>query len=156
MSSPLSLRPSSTASRIVARALFALALIGAGATRASATAPERPRDRSDARAIVPFHLRLEKSEPAKGDALAASPTVIRLWFSLAPEMAVTAVKLADADGKPVTLSAPRRGTGAKDPVEVDIPQKLAAGSYTVSWKTSSKDGHPVTGDFTFTVTGGAK
>jgi methionine-rich copper-binding protein CopC len=99
----------------------------------------------------PFHLRLQKSAPAKGEVLLAAPKVVQLWFSLPPEMAVTAIKLAAADGKAITVSAPRRGTGAKDPVEADIKQALAAGSYTVSWKTSSKDGHPITGDFAFTV-----
>lgn len=100
---------------------------------------------------APFHLRLEKSEPSKGAVLDASPTVIRLFFSLPPEMAVTAIKLSDAADNAITLSAPRRGAGAKDPVEADVKQALAAGTYTVSWKTSSKDGHPIKGDFTFTV-----
>ena len=35
-----------------------------------------------------------------------------------------------------------------------MKQALAAGTYTVSWKTSSKDGHPIKGDFTFTVKAG--
>ena len=55
---------------------------------------------------APFHLRLEKSEPSKGAVLDASPTVIRLFFSLPPEMAVTAIKLSDAADNAITLSAP--------------------------------------------------
>ena len=39
-------------------------------------------------------------------------------------------------------------------MSADVKQALAAGSYTVSWKTSSKDGHPIKGDFTFTVKAG--
>lgn len=104
---------------------------------------------------APFHLRLEKSEPAKDETLAAAPKAIRLWFSLPPEMAVTAVKLSDANGNPVALAAPTRGSGAKDPVESAIQGAIAAGTYTVSWKTSSKDGHPIRGDFSFTVKGSA-
>lgn len=104
---------------------------------------------------APFHLRLEKSSPTNGEALTAAPTVIRLWFSLAPEMAVTSIKLTDASGKAVTLSAPRRGSAAKDPVEADVAGALAAGTYTVAWKTSSKDGHPIKGTFSFTVKAGA-
>ena len=104
---------------------------------------------------APFHLRLEKSEPSKDEALASAPKVIRLWFSLPPEMAVTGIKLADANGNPVALGAPTRGSGAKDPVESAIQGALAAGSYTVSWKTSSKDGHPIRGDFMFSVKGPA-
>lgn len=118
----------------------------------------RPAQAEPVRVVAPsapFHLRLEKSEPTKDEALSAAPKVIRLWFSLPPEMAVTAVKLADANGNPITLAAPTRGTGAKDPVESVIQGALVAGSYTVSWKTSSKDGHPIRGDFTFSVKGPA-
>lgn len=132
--------------RVVA---FAVLLVAAGgATAPVASAPLPLID-------APFHLRLEKSSPSQGEALAAAPTVIRLWFSLAPEMAVTSIKLTDATGKAITLSAPRRGSAAKDPVEADVTAALAAGSYTVAWKTSSKDGHPIKGTFSFTVKAGA-
>jgi methionine-rich copper-binding protein CopC len=36
-------------------------------------------------------------------------------------------------------------------VLVAVEEPLAAGKYTVSWKTASSDMHPVTGDFSFTV-----
>jgi len=101
-----------------------------------------------------LHLRLEKSEPAKAAVLAAPPTAIRLWYSLPPELPVTTVKLASADGTAITLSKPKRGSGAKDPVVVDITHPLVAGDYVVSWKTSSKDGHRISGDFSFTVKAG--
>lgn len=101
-----------------------------------------------------MHLRLEKSDPAKGAALGTPPTAIRLWFSLPPELSVTAVKLSAAGGIVVKLSKPERGEGAKDPVIVNITHPLAPGDYTVSWKTSSKDGHPISGDFGFTVKAG--
>lgn len=101
-----------------------------------------------------LHLRLEKSEPARGAVLATPPTAIRLWYSLPPELSVTAVKLASADGTAITLSKPTRGSGAKDPVSVNITHPLAPGGYVVSWKTSSKDGHPISGDFSFTVKAG--
>lgn len=102
-----------------------------------------------------FHLRLTKSEPAKDQAVAA-PSVIRLWFSLAPELAVTSIKLSDASGTSVALSAVRRANAAGAPVEADVTQALAPGRYTVTWKTSSRDGHPIKGDFTFTVRAGAQ
>lgn len=122
-------------------------IASAGMRPASAATPPA----SAPRLATPFHLRLEKSEPASGESLASPPKSIRLFFSLPPEMAVTAVKLSDADGNAVALAAPTRGAGAKDPVESVIQGKVAAGSYTVSWKTSSKDGHPIKGDFSFSV-----
>ncbi len=117
-----------------------------GVASASGAVPERG---------VAFHLRLTKSEPAR-DQVVSAPTAIRLWFSMAPELAVTTIKLADAAGTAVALSAVRRGSGAGASVEADVAQSLAPGRYTVTWKTSSKDGHPMKGDFTFTVRAGAK
>lgn len=107
-------------------------------------------------AVPVFHLRLEKSDPADGATLSSPPKVIRLWFSLPPELAVTTIKLADAKGNPVTLAAPQRGAGAKDPVEGAVQGTLADGVYSVAWKTSSKDGHPIKGSFSFTVKGGGR
>lgn len=101
--------------------------------------------------IAPFHLHLEKSEPSKDEVLQQAPTVIRLWYSMPPELAVTAVKLTRADGAAITTAAPHRGKDGATAVEVEIKQPLPAGSYMVKWKTASKDGHPVTGDFAFTV-----
>lgn len=100
-----------------------------------------------------LHVRLTKSEPAK-DQTVPAPTTIRLWFSLAPEMAVTTVTLADASGKSVALSRAHRTNADGAPVEADIRQALAPGRYTVEWKTSSRDGHPMKGAFSFTVRSG--
>ncbi len=86
--------------------------------------------------------------------MTSPPSVVRLWYSLPPELAVTVVKISRADGALVTTAAPRRGKVA-GAVEVDIKQPLAVGSYVVTWKTSSKDGHPVSGDFAFSIKGGA-
>lgn len=148
-------RPARSSRRVTARvaalSVVALAIFSSSAASArdvnTSARPSTP-------ALAAFHLRLAKSEPSKDAELATAPTAIHLWFSLPPEMAVTTVKLADADGKPVTLSKPHRGSGASDPVDVDITGALHAGSYVVSWKTASKDGHPVTGDFSFTVKAG--
>ncbi len=132
--------------RVVALAVALVVMSGAAAPLPSAPLPS---------VDAPFHLRLEKSSPSEGEALTTSPKVIRLWFSMAPEMAVTSIKLADANGKAITLAAPRRGSAAKDPVEAEVTGALAAGTYTVAWKTSSKDGHPIKGTFSFSVKAGA-
>jgi methionine-rich copper-binding protein CopC len=137
--------PRSVAIRAIAVSVALVAFPGADRI-ASASLPA---------AVAPFHLRLEKSVPAQGAVLAAPPAVISLWFSLPPEMAVTTVKLADASGKAIAVSAPRRGNTAKDPVVVDITSPLAQGSYTVSWKTSSRDGHAIKGTIAFGVKAGA-
>jgi copper transport protein len=138
------------AQRIGAAAVALLALSSVGATPLAAPPPaDEPADERL------LHLRLEKSEPATGAVLGASPSVIRLWYSLPPELAVTVVRLTRADGNTIPLGALRRGRGASDPVETDVKQPLPNGSYTVSWKTSSRDGHPIRGEFKFAVKGAA-
>lgn len=103
-----------------------------------------------ARAEAPFHLRLVKSEPAKGDTI-ASPRTLRLWFSEPATLAVTSVKLKGADGKEVALAKPTFSGDPKQPVEAAVTGALAAGVYSLSYKTASKDMHPITGEFTFVV-----
>ncbi len=97
-----------------------------------------------------MHLKLVRSEPAK-DAAVASPTHLRLWFSLKPAMTITTVKLTSASDVAVPLGKPTFDVDVKQPVEVTVDQPLAPGSYVVSWKTASSDMHPVTGDYRFTV-----
>lgn len=103
-----------------------------------------------ASAFPAFHLRLTRSEPAK-DATVAAPKVIRLWFSESPTLAVTSVKLAGPGGTEVVLGKPSHAGDASQPIEAAVPGALAAGRYTVTYKTASKDMHPVSGDFAFTV-----
>ncbi|MBC7895914.1 MAG: copper resistance protein CopC [Cytophagaceae bacterium] len=126
--------------RTVSRAaLGALLIAGAGAWIA-------PTVRAEAR----FHLRLVKSEPTKGDTV-ASPKVLRLWFSERATLAVTSVKLKGADGKDVELAKPTFTGDTKQPVEAAVTGALGAGVYSLSYKTASKDMHPITGEFTFVV-----
>lgn len=143
----------SLSDRFALRSLAAVALAGTvvGATGAFARPVAHGAPLGASRSTAPFHLHLEKSEPAKDQVLPQAPTVIRLWYSMPPELAVTAVKLRRADGAAITTAAPHRGKDGATAVEVEIKQPLPAGSYVVNWKTASKDGHPVTGDFAFTV-----
>lgn len=95
------------------------------------------------------HLELTKSVPAKDTALAASPAEIRLWFSQATELSISRIQLTAADGTEVELgevaSAPENALVAA------VLSPLDAGTYEVAWRTSSGDGHPIRGTFTFTV-----
>lgn len=98
------------------------------------------------------HLALVKSTPMADSAVAKAPSEITLWFSESVELGVTRVRLAGPDATPVKLGALRR-TGTAEPLAIsaDLTGALANGSYTVSWSTSSKDGHAVRGTFKFTV-----
>lgn len=99
------------------------------------------------------HTKLVRSTPAAGETLSASPKSLALWFSEKVPLKVTTVKLT-GQGGPVTLGAPSRDdTTADAPVVLTISAPLAPGKYTVAWSVAGDDGHPVKGNFAFTVAG---
>ena len=98
---------------------------------------------------APFHLHLLKSVPAANAAMPAAPEAIRLWFSQPPELAVTSVKVTGPGSAAIPLAP--LAAGDSDLVVAPVKGKLAAGAYTVAWRTMAKDGHVARGTFAFTV-----
>jgi hypothetical protein len=98
-----------------------------------------------------FHLGLKRSEPAKDAIVTKAPTAITLWFTERPELAVTTISLLDANSAKVVLAPPRLDVADGATVIADVKGGLPPGVYRVQWKTSSHDGHPVRGEFAFTV-----
>ena len=96
------------------------------------------------------HLRLERSAPAT-DTTVSTPAEIRLWFSQATQEDATSIRLVDGDGELVELGdvTPAEGRTVHF---ASVSGPLAAGSYTVAWRTMAADGHVVRGDFSFAVT----
>lgn len=100
-------------------------------------------------AAVATHLKLTRSVPAADAELADSPADIRLWFSQSPELAVSRITLHGPDGA-VELGKVER-VPDEDVLFAVVPGVLVAGKYEVSWRTSSGDGHPIRGEFGFSV-----
>jgi methionine-rich copper-binding protein CopC len=94
------------------------------------------------------HTTLTSSDPAKG-ATVTSPAQIRLTF--ADPVRFTGVVVTDARGG-------HHESGKSQAVDNHVTEAvagpLAAGAYTVGWRVVAPDGHPVTGEFRFTVKGG--
>jgi hypothetical protein len=95
------------------------------------------------------HDVLLRTEPSDGAVLDTPPTQVRLTFG----------QQALSIGTRVAVSGPS-GPIAAPPVEVvgsyvtqPLPTGLPAGRYTVLWRVTSADGHPVSGRFTFSATG---
>lgn len=99
-----------------------------------------------------MHLKLEKSEPVADASVAASPAAIHLWYNQDPQVKLTTVKLTGPAGalelKPVAVV-----DGDARHLSAPVGTTLAAGRYTVGWRTLAKDGHVVSGEFGFTITG---
>jgi len=97
------------------------------------------------------HAHLKRSEPAAGSKVATSPQLIRLWFSERPELSMTFISLKDANGKDVLLTGLQEDPTDLLAVSVHVSRSLAAGRYTVAWRTAASDGHPSHGTFGFVV-----
>lgn len=97
----------------------------------------------------PLHLALERSEPADKSRQAVSPQRISLWFTAKPQLVFSRIALTGPSGG-VTLDTIVADTG--NVLHARIPRALMTGDYTVAWQTASADGHPIRGQFTFSVT----
>jgi methionine-rich copper-binding protein CopC len=90
--------------------------------------------------------------PADGAVLNTPPTQVRLTFaeqalSIGTRMRVT------GPGGIVVSTAPVQVVGSH--VTQPLAPALPRGGYTVLWRVTSADGHPVSGSFTFTVSASA-
>ena len=93
------------------------------------------------------HASLVKTDPAEGQVLAESPRVARLTFDETVSATAGGVQMYDARGKPVESKPSARDTV----LTVDVPDTLDEGTYVISWRVVSADGHPVAGALTFSV-----
>ena len=101
--------------------------------------------------FVCAHLALEASSP-KGDAtVTASPETVTLWFTEAPQMAGTSVRLLPRGGEPLDLEPATAKEDDQSVVVLDVSETLADGDYEVMWRAMARDGHTIRGDFGFTV-----
>ena len=101
--------------------------------------------------LVP-HTALKRSEPAADSRHAAPPARVSLWFTGEPQLAFSRIRLRGPAGD-IPLDTIVADTGQA--LHARIPSRLDPGAYRVVWQTASADGHPIRGEFTFTVTGAA-
>lgn len=96
------------------------------------------------------HDELVSSDPAADTSLDALPAALTLTFSgeLATDPGATELQVSDASGAVLSAGDPVvEGTVVTQPLS-----GAASGPVTVLWKVVSSDGHPISGEFGFTVT----
>jgi copper resistance protein C len=96
------------------------------------------------------HDELVSTDPAADSAVASLPDELTLTFSgeLATDPAATELQITDADGTDLADGEPViDGTLLAQPLA-----GAASGEVTVLWKVVSSDGHPISGEFAFSVT----
>jgi copper resistance protein C len=95
------------------------------------------------------HDGLVGTSPAAGATVAEAPDALELDFAGEPLPLGTLVAVTGPDGSPVSSGdAQIRGTTVVQPID----DAAEAGTYRVEWRSTSSDGHPLSGTFDFTVT----
>lgn len=96
------------------------------------------------------HDELVSTDPAADSTVDILPAHLTLTFSEAidPTEGATEMLVTDAAGTTLAAGAPT----VEDNVLTQPLEGAASGLVTVLWKVVSSDGHPTSGEFTFTVT----
>lgn len=98
------------------------------------------------------HNSLASTDPADGATVAVAPAVVTLTFDEPAQALGSQIRVTGPDGAVVS-------TGdvvlSGSTVAEHLVDARPAGTYTVAWRITSTDGHPVSGSFTFTATGAA-
>lgn len=95
------------------------------------------------------HDRLESTNPADGSTVEVAPASVDLTMSSSPLALGTLVEVTGPDGVVSTGEAQIVDDTVSQPLDDSRP----AGDYSVAWRVTSSDGHPISGTFTFSATG---
>ncbi len=131
-------RTPTTPLAIVAALVAVLGLLGTSAGLATSAAA---------------HDALTGSTPADGTTVAAPPASVDLTFTQPPlgigaEVQVTGPDGVVVNGGDLTIT----DTTVSQPLADGLP----AGTYAVAWRVTSSDGHPISGELTFTAEAGTE
>lgn len=119
--------------RRLAVVVAAAALVVGGATAASA------------------HAVLAGTTPIAGSVVATQPTEVTLRFGEPVELTPAAIRVYDDHLHRVDDGDAGHLTGHRDTVGVHLHPRLAAGTYTVTYRVISADSHPVAGGYAFSI-----
>ena len=92
------------------------------------------------------HVHLQKSSPADNSVITASPSNLVLNFSEAARLTALSIQ---KDSEPARNLKPLP-TAAAQQISLPLPQ-LTPGTYSVSWRVLSVDGHVMAGALHFTL-----
>lgn len=93
------------------------------------------------------HAALVATDPGEGAVLASPPDEVVLTFTEPVELLPGGIEVHTPDGE--TVPAAPASRDAK--VVVDVPELAATGTYLLTWRVLSRDGHPVVGSLSFSV-----
>lgn len=98
------------------------------------------------------HAELVSTTPSNGTVLKTAPKEITLRFNAGVEPAGAAVRILDMAGSPLAgIGAPAHVDGDKSTLRVTVPAGIGTGTQAVVYRVVSADGHPIQGQFSFSV-----
>ena len=121
-------------------------LLFAGVTAFAPAAPAAPaRDAA-------FHAHLVRADPAVNDTIASTPRTVRLWFSEPVELGLSRIRIMRMGGDTVKTSVLRHDGSAATTAALDLASPpTAPGTYIVTYRVVSRDGHPSSGSYQFVL-----
>lgn len=96
------------------------------------------------------HARLTEAYPADGEALVEPPEQVQLRFNEPVDAEFDPIEVYDREGDRVDEDDARVSTDDRRLLVADLGA-LPEGSYTVEWRVTSADGHPIDETFEFAV-----
>jgi methionine-rich copper-binding protein CopC len=94
------------------------------------------------------HMKMQKSEPAADSTVKAPLKTVQVWFSEAPDAAVSKLTLKGPAGDVKVSGVHVMAKSLMGTVEGNP----GPGKYTLAWQSAGDDGHAQKGEFSFTVT----
>ncbi|MDQ3200177.1 MAG: copper resistance protein CopC [Verrucomicrobiota bacterium] len=102
-------------------------------------------------ANVLAHSALERTQPKDGASLKEAPREIQMWFSEPIKVGLSTIEVRDAAGNQVDQRDLRTGEKTPALVRLSLPEKLAPGTYKVTWSAVAQDLHVGKGSFSFRI-----
>jgi methionine-rich copper-binding protein CopC len=99
-----------------------------------------------------FHAHLVRADPAVNDTIASTPKTVRLWFSEPVELGLSRIRIVRVGGDTVKTSVLRHEGSAASTAALDLAAPpTAPGTYLVTYRVVSRDGHPSSGSYQFVL-----
>ncbi|MGB2951361.1 MAG: copper resistance CopC family protein [Rhodococcus sp. (in: high G+C Gram-positive bacteria)] len=95
------------------------------------------------------HSFVTGSDPADGSQLAQGPVQVSISFNEVPQSQFATLNVVGPDGNMWSEGDPRVEGQS---VVVDVRELGPAGDYTIAYRVTSADGHPISGTIGFTLT----
>ena len=94
------------------------------------------------------HDEMTGATPADGTSVEVPPAVVELTFTEPPLPLGSQLQVTGPDGEVVNAGDLQiTDTVVSQPLASDLP----AGDYSIAWRVTSSDGHPISGELTFTA-----